>query len=117
MVALRSQGLTMEEIGKRVGMCEKTVRRWLKQEAAPIHRRIKKRSSRFDPSAAFVLEQWQAGIQDGTQIYEAMRAQGFTGNLRLVQRFLQTLREKRRPIPDLGPPHPLEQCASRKARL
>ena len=32
----------------------------------------------------------------------------------MVQRFLQTLREKRRPIPDLGPPDALEQCAGRQ---
>lgn len=114
IATLRSQGLTMAEIGQRVGIREKTVRRWLKQGSAPIHRRRKKRFSRFDPYAAFVLEQWQAGVQDGTQIYEAIRVQGFTGDLRMVQRFLQTLREKRRPIPDLGPPDALEQCAGRQ---
>ena len=104
----------MEDIGQRMGMCERTVRRWLKDGAAPVHRRPTKRSSPFDPYAAFVLDQWQAGIHDGTQLYESIRQQGFQGSKRIVQRFLQTLREKRRPIADLAPPDPLEQCASRQ---
>jgi transposase len=117
IASLRSQGLTMEEIGKRVGMGERTVRHWLKQGGAPVHRRLKKRRSQFDPYAAFVLEQWQAGVQDGVQIYEAIRARGFPGSLSMVQRFLHSLRKNRRPIPDLAPPDPLEQCAGRKAGL
>lgn len=114
IVQFRAQGLLMEEIGQQVGMSERAVRRWLKEGAAPIHRRRTKRASPFDPYAAFVLEQWQAGIHDGAQIYEAIRQQGFQGSQRMVQRFLQTLREKRRPISDLAPPDPLEQCASRQ---
>src|SRR5581483_3039004 len=114
ITTLRSQGLTMEEIGKRVGMGERTVRHWLKQGGAPVHRRNKKRYSQFDPYAAFVLEQWQAGIQDGVQIYEAIRTRGFPGSLSMVQRFLHSLRKNRRPIPDLAPPDPLEQCAGRQ---
>jgi len=32
----------------------------------------------------------------------------------MVQRFLHSLRKNRRPIPDLAPPDPLEQCAGRQ---
>jgi transposase len=114
IMQLRSQGLIMEEIGKQMGMTERTVRRWLKEGGPPVHRRRTKRFSLFDPYAAFVLEQWQAGVYDGVQIYEAIRQQGFRGSQRMVQRFLQTLRKKRRPLSDLAPPDPLEQCASRQ---
>ena len=115
LAALRSQGLTMKTIGQCVGMSERSVRSWLKQGGAPIHRRRKKRASLFDPYAAFVLEQWQAGVQTNERIYEAIRARGFRGSLSIVRKFLQTLREDRRPIPHLEPPDPFAQCGGRHA--
>ena len=58
---------------------------------------------------------WQAGIHDGQQVFEEIRAQGFKGSARLVRRFLQTLREKCRPLTELAPPQPFEQFSARKA--
>jgi transposase len=113
LAALRSQGFTMKEIGQHLGMSERSVRSWLKQGRAPIHRRRKKRASLFDPYAAFVLDQWQAGIQENEQIYEAIRARGLRGSLSMVKKFLQTLRENRRPLPHLAPPDPFAQCGGR----
>jgi transposase len=95
MAALRRQGMTHTEIARRVGVSTYKVRAWLKAGAAPIHRRPHGHSSLFDPYAAFVLEQWQAGVHDGKQLYEAIRQQGYAGSLRLVWAFLQPLRKTR----------------------
>jgi len=48
-------------------------------------------------------------------LFEEIQAQGFKGSARLVRRFLQTLREKRRPLTKLAPPQPFEQFSARKA--
>ncbi|HEY6411392.1 MAG TPA: ISL3 family transposase, partial [Ktedonobacteraceae bacterium] len=56
-------------------------------------KRHSRRRSVFDPYAASVLEQWQAGIHEAKQLYEAIRAQGFSGKMRIVQRFVQALRD------------------------
>lgn len=86
----------------------------VKQGGPPLHHRPGRRSL-FDPYAAYVLERWQAGIHDGQQVFEEIRVQGFKGSARLVRRFLQTLREKRRPWTELAPPQPFEQFSARKA--
>src|SRR5579862_2722977 len=99
---LRAQSLIFSEIASRVGMGERSVRQWVKQGGAPLHRRPSRRSL-FDPYAAYMLSQWQAGVHDGQQLFEEIQAQGFKGTARLVRRFLQTLREKRRPLTDLAP--------------
>jgi transposase len=114
IMLLRAEGLFFAEIARRVGMGERSVRQWVKQGGPPLHRRPGRRSL-FDPYAAYVLERWQAGIHDGQQLFEEIRAQGFKGSARLVRRFLQTLREKRRPLTELAPPQPFEQFSARKA--
>jgi len=111
---LRAQGLFFSEIAKRVGMGERSVRQWAKQGGPPLHRRPSRRSI-FDPYAAYVLSRWQAGVYDGQQLFEEIQAQGFKGTARLVRRFLQTLREQRRPLTDLAPALPSERFSARKA--
>lgn len=93
MRALRAQGLTQAAIAKRMGMSERAVRTWLKQGGAPTWKRQSRRRSVFDPYASYVLERWQAGVQEAKQLYEEIRVQGFPGKLRIVQRFVQALRD------------------------
>ena len=93
MTTLRVQGLTQREVAKRMGMSERAVRHWLKRGAAPTNERRFRRRSVFDPYAAYVLQRWQDGIHEAKQLYAEIRAQGFPGTVRIVQRFVQTLRD------------------------
>lgn len=93
MTTLRAQGLTQREVAKRMGMSERAVRTWLKRGAAPTNERHFRRRSVFDPYAAYVLERWQAGVHEAKQLYEEIQAQGFSGTVRIVQRFVQALRD------------------------
>jgi transposase len=94
MTTLRAQGLTQIEVAKRMGMSERAVRAWLKRGEAPTNERRTRRRSVFDPYAAYVLQRWQAGIHEAKQLYEEIRAQGFPGTVRIVQRFVQALRDE-----------------------
>ena len=93
MRELRAQGLTQEEVATRMGMSLRAVRTWLKQEAAPTWKRHSRRRSVFDPYAAYVLQRWQDRIHEAKQLYEEILAQGFPGKIRIVQRFVQALRD------------------------
>jgi transposase len=93
MTTLRAQGLTQREGAKGMGMSERAVRHWLKRGAAPTNARHFRRRSVFDPYAAYVLERWQAGTHEAKQLYEEIQAQGFSGTVRIVQRFVQALRD------------------------
>jgi transposase len=91
MTALRAYGLTQAEVANRMGMSERAVRTWLKRGAAPTWKRQSRRRSVFDPYAPYVLERWQEGVHEAKQLYEEIRAQGFRGTVRIVQRFVQAL--------------------------
>jgi len=94
MTALRAQGLTQAAIAQRMAMSEKAVRTWLKRGTSPTCKRHVRRRSVFDPYAEYVLERWQAGIHEAKQLYEEIRAKGFPGTVRIVQRFVQALANK-----------------------
>jgi transposase len=94
LMELGAHGLTQAAIAKRIGMSEKAVRNWLKRGAAPTWKRQSRRRSVFDPYAEYVLQRWQAGIHEGKQLYEEIRAQGFAGTVRIVQRFVQALADE-----------------------
>lgn len=115
IAALRAQGMKHTDIAKQAGMSERSVRTWLKQGAAPLHRRPQGHHSIFDPYAAYVLERWQAGVHDGRQLFEEIQQRGYAGSIRVVHGFLQTLRAKRRPFPTLAPPSPAEQFSAHRA--
>jgi len=93
MTTLHAQGLTQREVAKRMGIAERTVRIWLKRGDAPTWKRQFRRRSVFDPYAAYVLQRWQEGVHEGKQLYEEIRAQGFSGTVWIVQRFVQALRD------------------------
>jgi transposase len=114
MTTLRTQGLTQREVAQRMGMSERTVRHWLKRGAAPTNERQFRRRSVFDPYAAYVLQRWQDGIQEATQLYAEIRAQGFPGTVRIVQRFVQALRDDPEKIP-LAPATGADRFSSKTA--
>src|SRR5260370_33634804 len=114
MTALRAHGLTQAAIAKRMGMSEKAVRNWLKRGVAPTWKRQFRRLSRFDPYAEYVLHRWQAGLHEGKQLYEEIRAQGFRATVRILPRFVQALTDEPQaiPLPEASPP---ERFSANKA--
>jgi transposase len=97
-----------------MGMSERAVRHWLKRGAAPTNEHRFRRRSVFDPYAAYVLQRWQEGVHEGKQLYEEIQAQGFPGTVRIVQRFVQALRDKPEKI-TLAPATGADRFSSRTA--
>jgi transposase len=114
MTTLRTQGLTQREVAQRMGMSERTVRHWLKRGAAPTNERQFRRRSVFDPYATYVLQRWQDGIYEAKYLYAEIRAQGFPGTVRIVQRFVQALRDDPEKIP-LAPATGADRFSSKTA--
>jgi len=94
LVELRAQGLTQQEIARRLGMGERSVRYWLTRGipyGKPELRRKRRRG--FDPYAAYVTERWEQGCRNGLQLWRELQTQGYKGGSRTVYRFLAQLKE------------------------
>ena len=115
VVQLRKAGRTQLEIVTRTGLSERTVRKLLKAPAFPETQLSPKRGSVFDRYATYILVRWQAGQHDGYQLWEEIKAQGFRGSERMVQRFLQQLRDDKSQPLVLPAASILESLKARKA--
>jgi transposase len=106
---LRQQGLPTSDIARRLGMKVRTAEHWLK-DGVPYSKPRRKRSSRFDAYAPYVLERWRAGCQNGLELWRALQAQGYRGSYRTVYRFLATLPDYPSHQPIRGQPaHPVPE--------
>ncbi len=89
---LGDQGLTMADIGTRIGISGRTVQRWLAYGSFPEARRRRRRPSLIDPYERYVLKWWQEGNRNGLQLYQELTAQGYKGSSKAMYRYLARLR-------------------------
>jgi transposase len=114
VIALRGQGFGNTEIARRVGLTARTLQNWQKKGSFPEVGRRRKRASRFDPYASYVLSRWEQGCQNGSQLSREIKEQGYTGQERQVHRFLLPLRKNVRIIQKAEVPHASLQDFSAK---
>jgi hypothetical protein len=55
--------------------------------------------SKLDPFLPYILKRWQQGEYNGTQLYQEIREQGFTGSCSLVRPLIADLRRMHPPAP------------------
>ncbi len=116
VMALREQGLGVTEIARRVGLSRRTLQRWIKEGDFPETKRRRKRRSVFDPYAAYVLKRWEQGCENGLQLWQEIKDQGYQGSAQTVYRFLTSLRKKQRIIWKPEVPHaPLQDFSANDA--
>jgi transposase len=89
---LSRQGLSISEIARRTGRSRPTVRRQLRQGGPQPRRRRDPPPSPLEPYQAFLLHRLREGVLSGPRLHREVRALGFAGGLRSLQRFLQPYR-------------------------
>lgn len=90
---LHRQGLSQRQIAARTGRSRKTVRKLLAQQTPQPFQRPP-RKSRLDPFKPYLTSRYQQYGLSGVRLLAEIEAQGFTGSLDIVQRFLKTLKHE-----------------------
>ena len=101
MIELQKLGISQDEVARRLGVTKRTVQNWNKNGRCPGSKRRRKRRSIFDPYAPYVLSRWKQGCRDVTLLWQEIRDRGFPGDIRVVYRFLQTLKQEPVELPAL----------------
>ncbi len=86
VVALREAGWSVTAIGREVGLCRETVRRHVHAGGFPERPGRRTKLSAGTAHGTLLQARWDAGCRDATVLWAALRAAGFTGSLRMVQR-------------------------------
>jgi hypothetical protein len=75
---MRATGAELAEIARALGVCRKTVSRYLQLDAPPERKRGDKRRAALAPYEAYLLQRWAEGCRNGNQLWREIRAQGYT---------------------------------------
>jgi len=94
---LHAQGATVTEITRRVGLCPKTVRTYLRLETLPARPSRKRPSPLVLPHVPYLQQRWEAGCQRADRLYTELCDRGYRGSARTLRRFLRTWRPRRGP--------------------
>jgi transposase len=113
VVALRSQGVKIKEIAKRVGLGARTVQGWLAQGAYLETNYHHRHRSRFDTYEAYVLQRWDEGVHNIQQLWREIKAQGYPHSDRALRAHLEALRGKKKA--DVPEASELEHFAAKTA--
>ncbi len=90
---LQAQGHTQVEIAGILGVCERTVRNYLKQ--LPRARKGPKRPSKLDPFKQIILDQLEANPSyNGELILERIIRMGYTGKKTVMKEFVAKARRR-----------------------
>jgi len=89
---LYQTGWAVKVIASRLDVDRKTVRKYLKMPLplAPIQRL---HNDRFlDPYKPYILERWNAGCHNATQLLRELKQQGYAGQYTILREYVQQLR-------------------------
>src|SRR5215218_7565503 len=104
--ALSKKGMKNAQIARELGIHRHTVERYLAFEAPPVRRHFTKKLSAIAPYEDYILERWQQGCRNATQIHKEISEQGYPGAYQNVWRITRYLKEQQRlaiPVPDRPP--------------
>jgi transposase len=104
MLRFRSQGLSLPQIASRLGVTGRTLQNWLAHGIEPRTRR--RRPSSMDQYASYLRRRWEEGCQIGEALYQQVRAQGYTGSINAVYRYLKRWHSMPLPKRLLAPKQP-----------
>jgi transposase len=93
---LFEQGLSQRAIARKLRLSRKTVGKFVRAEAYPERPQSKEgaRKNLLDPYKGYLLLRWQQGCRNSVQLYDEIKARGFTGSAPLLRKFLAVLRKK-----------------------
>lgn len=92
LLALRAQGMGAAQIADQMNMPARTIRHWLERGSAPDFRHRWSRVSAHlgGPLQAYLLERWQQGCRNVSQLDRELRSLGYKGSRRSLYRFVAT---------------------------
>ena len=93
---LHQQAFSQREIARRLSLSRNTVRKFLRVETFPERSPRAYRASILDPYKPYILERWQAGCWNGSQLYSEVQARGYTGSVALFRLFISSVRKQHR---------------------
>lgn len=100
--ALHRQGHSIRQIARELGICRKTVRRYLRNPEPPRYACRPRKPSLLDPHKAYLRSRIER-LPDlpATVLLREIRARGYPGQITLIKDFIRPIRAERRRLQEL----------------
>ncbi|MBO0791482.1 MAG: transposase, partial [Ktedonobacteraceae bacterium] len=93
---LAKQGVGIRAISRQLKMCRQAVRRYLQAKEFPEIALPPPRGSILDPYKPYIFQRWQQGCRNSVQLYDEIKARGYSGCDSGLRNFLASVRKKHR---------------------
>ncbi|PZV88796.1 Transposase [Micromonospora phaseoli] len=104
---LAAQGLNKSAIGRKLGLHQATVRKYLNAASvAELTAVTEQRAHLVDDHVAYLHQRWNEGERNATQLFREIKQQGYPGGELAVQRYLRRFRKGLGHAPHPGPKPP-----------
>jgi transposase len=104
---LAAQGLNKSAIGRKLGLHQATVRKYLNADSfTELTAVTEQRAHLVDDYVAYLHRRWNEGERNATELFREIKQQGYPGGELAVQRYLRRFRKGLGQIPHPGPKPP-----------
>ncbi len=83
------------DIARITGISEPTIRKYIRAENFPERARVQLHSQ-LEPYIPYLNQRWLEGCENATQLWHEVRAQGYPGKVKMVERYIRRLRKQRK---------------------
>jgi transposase len=90
---LQHQGVSQPGIARTLAMSHNTVRRYVRAETFP-ERAQYRLGSRLDAYLPYLHARWAQGVRTPAVLWQELRAQGYPGTVRMIERYLLRLGQR-----------------------
>ena len=89
---LHHDGVSISEIGRRLNLDRKTVRKYLKVAPHAYERQVK--SWKIDPFRVYIRERWELGVTNAARLFVEIQKRGYAGGATQVKKVVRPWRSE-----------------------
>lgn len=92
--AMYQRGMSIADIARQTGFCEKTVRKWAKTDVAPLYKTRPKAPSKLDPYKDYIMTRMAEGVFNCEVLFREIVAMGYPGRMTILKDFVAPFRKQ-----------------------
>ncbi|EHN8993901.1 IS21-like element ISEc57 family transposase [Salmonella enterica subsp. enterica serovar Infantis] len=99
---LHQQGQSIKAISRELGISRNTVRKYLRSQVTPKYQRTQSKVSILEPYKPYLIKRVNAADPEwipAAVLYQEILQKGYTGKIRTLQNYLNTLKPTKQPEP------------------